>query len=175
MVRHFSFVGPNLGTAEIEIFYRYDFLTNPFLCFFFRSSSLFFPRHFPLVIPSSLSPPPLNEHTNKRENERKRTNNYSSLISASANLLAYHDQHFYFDFESATTVTKTMTKSMTTITTCPLLYIGQKGYFEIFKYEKQGKPLNFFFRALTSSIVGSIATALLKCTIPWPDPCIHFH
>jgi hypothetical protein len=35
MVRHFSFVGLNLGTAEIENDYKYDFFpANPFLCFF---------------------------------------------------------------------------------------------------------------------------------------------
>jgi hypothetical protein len=39
--------------------------------------------------------------------------------------------------------------------------------------KNRGNPLNFFFRALTSSIVGSIAIALLKCPIRWPDPCAH--
>jgi hypothetical protein len=67
----------------------------------------------------------------------------------------------------------TITKTMTMMTTRPLLYIAQKGCFKIFKYEKQGETLEFFFRALTSSIVDSIAIALLECTILWPDPCVH--
>jgi hypothetical protein len=98
--------------------------------------------------------------------------NYSPLISASANLLAYHDQRFIFDFRSATTMTTTITKTMMAMTTRPLLYIAQKGCHKNFKYDKQRETLDFFFRTLTSSIVDSIAIELLKCTIPWSDPCI---
>jgi hypothetical protein len=39
----------------------------------------------------------------------------------------------------------TITKTMTTMTTRPLLYIAQKGCFKKFKYEKQGETLEFFF------------------------------
>jgi hypothetical protein len=70
----------------------------------------------------------------------------------------------------------TAISEMTTTTTPgPLLYIAQKGCFKNFKYEKQGETLEFFLRVLTSFIVDSIAIALLKCTIWWPDSCVHLN
>jgi hypothetical protein len=76
---------------------------------------------------------------------------------------------FIFDFRTATTMMTTIAKTMTVKMTRPLLYITQKGRFKNFKYEKQRETLEFFFCALTSSIVDSIAIALSKCTILWPD------
>jgi hypothetical protein len=77
---------------------------------------------------------------------------------------------FIFDFRATTTMTTTITKTMTMMTARPLLYIAQKGCFKIFKYEKQGETLEFFFSCTHSSIVGSLAIALLKCAILWPNP-----
>jgi hypothetical protein len=39
----------------------------------------------------------------------------------------------------------------------------------------EGTPCNFFLPALFLSIVYSLAIALSKCTILWPNPCFHHH
>jgi hypothetical protein len=69
-------------------------LTFSPLILFFASSSprhhFFFPSSFLLLLPVFLR---TNKRKNERTNENKRT---ITLPSASANLLAYHDQHFCF-------------------------------------------------------------------------------
>jgi hypothetical protein len=59
--------------------------------------------------------------------------------------------------------------------TPPLLISINKAVLKIFKSEKHGETLEFFFHELILSIVESIAIALLKWTILCPDPYTHHH
>jgi hypothetical protein len=69
---------------------------------------------------------------------------------------------FIFGFRSARTIKDDDDHDDDGDTDSPLLYITRNGCFKNFKYEKQRETIEFFFRALTSSIVDSIAIALLK-------------
>jgi hypothetical protein len=86
-----------------------------------------------------------NERTEERTNERKNERTNERTPSLPLSTFVVFSLKFFFDVRSATTMTATITKTMMTMTTCPLLYITHQGCLKIFECEKQREPLAIFF------------------------------